>query len=84
MMKLNAYLDARGKVNELAASLGIPAALLSQWKTGVRQVPAERCPEIEKATDGEVRCEDLRSDVDWAYLRSTVSPTPTLEQKEAA
>ena len=34
-------------------------------------VPAERCPAIEKATGGKVRCEDLRPDVDWQYLRGT-------------
>ena len=38
-----------------------------KWKT----VPAERCPEIEKATQGAIRCEDLRPDVDWQYLRGT-------------
>lgn len=26
---------------------------------------------IERETDGCVRCEDLRPDVDWAYIRST-------------
>lgn len=78
-MKLNSYLDERGRVNELAAALEIPAALLSQWKTGVRKVPAERCPAIEKATAGAVTCEELRPDVDWAYLRAT-----RCEQKVAA
>lgn len=32
-------------------------------------VPAEHCPEIEKATN--VRCEGLNSKVAWAYLRET-------------
>lgn len=27
--------------------------------------------DIEKASNGVVRCEDLRPDVDWAYLRGT-------------
>ncbi|MDT4679101.1 transcriptional regulator, partial [Escherichia coli] len=29
----------------------------------------ERCPAIEKATGGAVTCEELRPDIDWAYLR---------------
>lgn len=33
--------------------------------------PAEYCPAIERATDGAVRCEELRDDIDWAYLRAT-------------
>lgn len=45
----------------------ISAQAVHKWKT----VPAERCPEIEKATGGEVKCEELRPDVDWAYLRGT-------------
>lgn len=70
-MELKTYLSPRGRVNELAALIGVPAALMSQWKVGARPVPAERCPAIERATAGAVRCEDLRPDVDWAYLRST-------------
>lgn len=36
---------------------------------------------IERESGGAVRCEDLRPDVDWAYLRSTQpgQPKPTAE-----
>ncbi|EJS96256.1 transcriptional regulator [Pectobacterium wasabiae] len=61
----------RGLATLLGKELGVNASLISQWANGDRQVPAERCPEIEKATDGKVTCEELRPDVDWAYLRST-------------
>lgn len=70
-MNLKTYLDKRGTNIPLARTLGVSQVVVSQWKTGARQVPAERCPAIEKATDGVVRCEDLRPDVDWAYLRAT-------------
>ena len=43
--------------------------VLQQWR--VNRVPADYCPAIEKATGGDVRCEALRPDVDWAYLRAT-------------
>lgn len=78
-MKLNEYLESRGAVNALAEKLEIPPALLSQWKVGARPVPAERCPQIERATSGAVTCEELRPDVDWAYLRGT-----RCEEREAA
>jgi len=40
---------------------------VSHWlKVGV---PAAYCPTIEKLTDGQVRCEELAPDVDWAVLR---------------
>jgi len=33
------------------------------------RVPAEYCPLIERATAGQVRCEELRPDVAWDVLR---------------
>jgi DNA-binding transcriptional regulator YdaS (Cro superfamily) len=41
------------------------------------RVPAEYCPAIERATTDagqRVACEELRSDVDWGYLREQVGP----------
>lgn len=43
--------------------------VIQQWIKS--RVPAERCPDIERATNGAVRCEELRPDVDWAYLRGS-------------
>ena len=56
-------------VKTLAEALGITTAALGQWKNGVRPVPAERCPQIERATNGAVKCEELRPDIDWAVIR---------------
>ena len=40
---------------------------------------------VERESDGAVRCEELRSDVDWAYLRGTVDGTqPRKPPKPAA
>lgn len=58
----------------LARRLGVSTPTVNQWVSGKRQVPAKRCPVIEKATEGAVTCEQLRPDVDWAYLRN--SPVP--------
>lgn len=62
-----------GKVSqaEVARAIGVPIALISQWKTGTRPVPASRCPTIERVTGGLVTCEELRPDVEWSYLRGT-------------
>lgn len=70
-MNLNSYLKKPGSAVALANELKIPASLLSQWRTGRRTTPAERCPSIEKATNGAVTCEELRPDVDWAVVRGT-------------
>ena len=81
-MTLTEYLNRRGAVNQLSVATGLNPVLISQWKTGARRVPAEHCPDIERATDGQVRCEDLRPDVDWAYLRAT--NCPAIEPKQEA
>ncbi|MBE5252954.1 transcriptional regulator [Kosakonia cowanii] len=53
----------------MARCLGVSSPTINQWVKGIRQIPAERCPEIEKATNGVVTCEELRPDVNWSYLR---------------
>jgi len=60
---------ALGSATALAKRLEVSSAAVGQWKTGERRVPAERCPEIERATAGVVRCEELRPDVAWDVLR---------------
>jgi DNA-binding transcriptional regulator YdaS (Cro superfamily) len=72
-MNLRTYLDqsSRGMSTALARALCVTPVLISQWATNKRQVPAERCLTIEKATGGAVTCEEMRPDVDWEYLRGT-------------
>lgn len=36
-----------------------------------QQFGEKLCIAIERETDGEVRCEQIRDDVDWNYLRGT-------------
>lgn len=54
----------------LAKRLGIAPQVVNNWKRRGR-VPADYCPAIERVTGEKVRCEDLRPDVDWAYLRNS-------------
>ncbi|WP_323026555.1 helix-turn-helix domain-containing protein [Castellaniella sp.] len=70
-MNLKKYLRRRGAAAQLAKALRVSPVLVSQWRAGTRQVPAARCPSIERETGGRVRCEDLRPDVDWNYLRTS-------------
>ncbi len=87
-MRLRDYLDQapRGTGTELAAKIGVNRVLVSQWtaEEGARQVPAEHCPAIERATNGAVRCEDLRPDIDWAVLRKKRHKSPPAPATEAA
>ena len=72
------FLSGVKRQSELAKEVRAHPVLISQWASGKRRVPAEYCPAIERATGGAVRCEDLRPDVDWAYLRRSA------RRKEAA
>ena len=62
--------DLLGSGAALARLCGVTKGAVWQWGLPGRRVPAEHCPTIEKATLGMVRCEDLRPDVDWEYLRN--------------
>lgn len=72
-MQLQEYLksSARGEMSRLSKTIGISLPIVSFWVSGKRQVPAERCPDIEKFTEGKVTCEELRPDVNWAVLRNS-------------
>ena len=37
------------------------------------------CIKVDRESGGAVRCEDLRPDVDWAYLRDALLPQTTQE-----
>lgn len=48
-----------------AAVVGLNEQYLYQCLTGRRQTPLDRCPAIERATQGKVLCEQLRPDIAW-------------------
>jgi DNA-binding transcriptional regulator YdaS (Cro superfamily) len=60
----------------LAKLLGVTPPTVNQWVTGKRKIPVNRCPTIERVTGGEVRCEDLRHDVEWWVVRGTPPLAP--------
>lgn len=74
MNAIQSACDAVGGQAELARTLNVSPSAIQQWRNGVRPIPAERCPLIERATGGVVRCEDLRPDVAWDVLRMQAEP----------
>jgi len=57
-----------GGTVSLARLLKVRPPTVSGWVKRTRPVPAERCLEIEAATNHEVRCEALRPDVRWDVM----------------
>lgn len=72
-----------GTQAELARRLGVTKGALNQWKDEGRGVPARHCPSIERETGGQVRCEELCADVDWAVLRRRVKPKSRAPEERA-
>lgn len=71
-----------GSQRILATMIGVTPGAVSQWKTA--GVPVEHCPRIERLTDGAVRCEEMRPEVDWAYLRATDCALPKVGASDTA
>lgn len=70
MEALNRAIGIFGTQSALASEIDVIPQTLNNWIARGR-VPADYCPDIERATGGKVRCEELRPDVNWAYLRAT-------------
>lgn len=72
MKPIESAIEKLGSVAALARGLQVTSQAVCFWRDEKRKIPADKCPEIEKLTG--VRCEALRPDVDWAYLRGTAKP----------
>jgi len=85
MQNLTKAVEIVGGAKQMADKLGVSYPSVWAWLNSTRKLPAEHCPSIEKLTNGQVRCEDLRCDVDWSVLRTTkIVPNPkkTTTQKQ--
>lgn len=78
MDKLLAYLNGLGKAARIAfcAACGTTERYLRKAISAKQQLGAHLCINIDRESRGAVRCEDLRPDVDWAYLRGTAKFEP--------
>ncbi|MDQ2150083.1 YdaS family helix-turn-helix protein [Alcaligenaceae bacterium C4P045] len=75
-MNLTDYLSSGAKsAADLARDLSVAPALIYQWRTGLRSIPAERCVEIERSTNGAVTRRDLRPG-DWERIWPELAQLP--------
>ena len=67
---LQRAVDLMGGPSKSAEILGVSVTAIHAFlKTDgpqARPLPLERCLQVERATNGLVRCEDLRPDIDWS------------------
>jgi len=61
-----------GSATKLANKLGVSKATVSLWGRSATGVPIDQCAPIDRITNGQVTCEQLRPDYDF----SRISPIP--------
>lgn len=77
-MNLHAWISQRrGRQSTLAAALGIKQPTVSEWCSGTKRVPVERCAVVESFSAGEVTVESLRPDVAWSRIPDAAWPHPS-------
>jgi len=73
MDKLLAYLNAlkKDERTSFCSSCGTTERYLRKAISAKQRLGAELCINIDRESRGAVVCEELRPDVDWAYLRAS-------------
>lgn len=85
-MKLLNYLNLLNsdQRREFARALGISLVRLSQYAHGRSRISASLAIEIERLTEGLLRCEDLHPQADWGYVRSSGQRSMTQPKRRSA
>lgn len=65
--------DVMGSQEKLAGLFGLQKAAVTHWKRA-GCVPAEYCPEIERASGGVVSCENLCPEQAWVRVKDKKWP----------
>lgn len=66
MQGLDKAIEVAGSVEKLADKLGLYQGAVSNWRMR-KQIPAERCHDIVRVTNGAVSLHELRPDI-WPEL----------------
>ncbi|MTW11410.1 Cro/Cl family transcriptional regulator [Pseudoduganella eburnea] len=76
MEKLLKFLNGLAKVERalFCGACGTSERYLRKAISIQQRLGADLCINIERESKQAVRCEDLRPDVDWAYIRRTDCP----------
>lgn len=86
MKMLTTYLNTlpTAEQHAFAERCGTTVGYLRKQVSAGQKFSADLCIELERESQGAVRCEDLRDDVDWDYIRSSSSaPKPKARRRAA-
>lgn len=82
-MNIKSWTSAqRGRSLSLANALGVSPPTVSDWCTGKKAIPVERCVAIERATNFEVTRQDLRPN-DWQDIWPELAQAPVNTEQPA-
>ncbi len=60
--------------SRVAEQMGLHEQYLYQCITGRRKLPEAHCPPLERATEGRIKCEDIRPDITWVRVKDKSWP----------
>lgn len=80
MKKLLLFINGLDKVRRAAfcGACGTTEGYLRKAISRSQRLSADLCINIERESARQVRCEDLRPDADWAYIRGTSQCSPVM------
>lgn len=86
MKKLLEYLNSLSKEDRaiFVAACKTSEGYLRKAVSAGQRLGADLCILIERASGSDVVCEDLRDDVDWAFIRATGHSTPRDGQRRTS
>lgn len=62
-----------GSLSAVARALNLSGYQVVQQWVAAGRVPAEHCVRIEELTNGDIRCEELNSRINWSVVRTAAS-----------
>lgn len=74
--------EQRGRSAAVAKTLGITQPVVSDWVTGKKSIPAERCKAIERMSGGLVTCKEMRP-FDWHKYWPELAELPATQAQAA-
>ncbi|MNN43688.1 hypothetical protein D3C81_1579360 [compost metagenome] len=67
---------AKSDLDDLAARCKTSSGQIKQVAYGHRRASASLAIDLDRETKGQISCEQLRPDIDWAYLRVAKKSNP--------
>jgi DNA-binding transcriptional regulator YdaS (Cro superfamily) len=71
---MDQVIDRLGGSSAVARIVGVKSPSVTEWRR--RGIPADRCPALERASEGKVTCEEMRPDVVWHRVPDAEWPHP--------